>query len=65
MCLQPILMELISPDQFAFFLICFILDNILLIQETISHAKQTNQLLLFLKVDFSKTYDKVDLEYLF
>ena len=65
MSLQFVLMELISPDQFAFLPICYILDNILLIQESIFHAKQTNQLLLFLKVDFSKACDKVDLEFLF
>jgi hypothetical protein len=34
-------------------------------QETISHAKQSNQPLLFFKLDFSKAYDKIDLGFLF
>jgi hypothetical protein len=65
MRLQPVLMELISPDQSAFLPMRYILDNIFLTQETISYAKQSNQPLLFLKLDFSKAYDKVDLRFLF
>jgi hypothetical protein len=65
MRLQPILMELISPDQSAFLPMCYILNNIFLTQETISHAKQSNQPFLFLKLDFSKAYDKVDLSFMF
>jgi hypothetical protein len=41
------------------------LDNIFLTQETIFHAKQSNKPLLFLKLDFSKAYDKVDLSFMF
>jgi hypothetical protein len=63
--LQPVLMELISPDQSAFLPIRFILDNIFLTYETIAYAKQTHQPLLFLKLDFSNAYDKVDLKFLF
>jgi hypothetical protein len=58
-------MELISADQSAFLPMRYILDNIFLTHETISHAKQSNQPLLFLKLDFSKTYDKIDLIFLF
>jgi hypothetical protein len=65
MRLQPVLMELVSPDQSAFLPMRYILDNIFLTQETIAYAKQSNQSLLFLKLDFSKTYDKVDLPFLF
>jgi hypothetical protein len=63
MRLQPALMELISLDQSAFLPMRFILDNIFLTQETITYAKQTHQPLLFLKLDFSKAYDKVDLSF--
>jgi hypothetical protein len=63
--LQPILMELISPDQSAFLPVWYILDNIFLTQETKYHAKQSNQPLFFHKLDFSKAYDKVDLRFLF
>jgi hypothetical protein len=63
--LQPVLMEVISPDQSAFLPMRFILDNIYLTHETIAYAKQTHQPLLFLKLDFSKAYDKVDLVFLF
>lgn len=63
--LQPILMQVVSLDQSAFLPLRFILDNIFLTNETIHHAKKTNQPLVFLKVDFSKAYDEVDLGFLF
>jgi hypothetical protein len=63
--LQSILMEVISLDQSAFLPMRFIMDNIFLTYETIHYAKQSKQPLLFLKLDFSKAYDKVDLGFLF
>lgn len=63
--LQPVLAEVISQDQSAFLPMRFILDNILLTYETIHEAKVSNQPLLFLKLDFSKAYDKVDWKFLF
>jgi exonuclease III len=63
--LQPVLAEIISHDQSAFLPMRFILDNIFLTHETIAYAKQSGQPLLFLKLDFSKAYDKVDLTFLF
>ena len=63
--LQAIFMEIINSDQFAFLLMRFILDNILLTQETIYFAKFSLQPLLFFKLDFAKAYDKVDLDFLF
>jgi hypothetical protein len=58
--LQPILAEVISHDQSAFLPMRFILDKIFLTYETITYTKESNQPLLFLKLDFSKAYDKVD-----
>jgi hypothetical protein len=52
--LQPVLMEIISQDQSAFLPLRFILDNILLTHETIDWAEHSGQLLVFLKLDFSK-----------
>jgi hypothetical protein len=52
--LQSILMEIISPDQFVFLSLKFILNNIFLTHETILTAKRTNQPLVFLELDFSK-----------
>jgi hypothetical protein len=43
----------------------YILDIMFLIQEIIAHTKQSNQPLLFLKLNFSKAYNKVDLRFLF
>jgi hypothetical protein len=63
--LQPILMEVISPDQSAFLPLRFKLDNIFLTHETIAHAKRSKQPLVSLKLDFSKAYDKVDVGFLF
>lgn len=58
--LQPVLSEVISDDQSAFLPGRFILDNIMLTHETIEWARHSRQPLLFLKLDFSKAYDKVD-----
>jgi hypothetical protein len=63
--LQPILMEVISCEQSAFLPLRFILDNILLTQEMLVWAEQSQQALLFLKLDFSKAYDMVDWDFLF
>lgn len=43
----------------------YILDNIFLTHETIDFAKNSGHSLLFLKLDFSKAYDKVELSSLF
>ena len=53
-------MEIISPEQSAFLPMRFILDNLVLTQETMAWAKQSNQALLFLKLDFLKAYDMVE-----
>ena len=58
--LQPVLMDVISPDQSAFLPLRFILDNLLITQETLAWAESSNQPLIFLKLDFSKAYDMVD-----
>jgi hypothetical protein len=58
-------MEIINPDQSAFLPLRFILDNVLLTQETLEWAEYSNQPLVFLKLDFSKAYDTVDLPFLF
>lgn len=52
--LQPTLMEIISHNQSAFLPMRFILDNLFLTQETLDWADQSNQDLIFLKLDFSK-----------
>jgi hypothetical protein len=43
----------------------FILNNILLTHETISWAKRSKQPLVFLKLNFSKAYDKVNWSFIF
>lgn len=57
--LQPIVRDLISPEKTAFLPLRFILDNIVLTQETLHWAKALKQHTVFLKLDFSKAYDKV------
>ncbi len=57
--LQPVLMEVISIDWSTFFLLHHSLDGILLVHETLEWAKTSNQNLTFLKLDFSKAFDKV------
>ena len=63
--LQPMLKDVISPEQTAFLSLSFILDNIVLIQKTLHWAKASRQPSIFLKLDFSKTYDKVSWRFLF
>jgi hypothetical protein len=63
--LQHVLIEIISSNQLDFLSMKYILDNIFLTQETIMCTKQSNQPVLFVKLYFSKTYDKVDLAFLF
>jgi hypothetical protein len=43
----------------------FILNNILLTHETLEWVDHTNQPLIFLKLDFSKAYDMVELPFMF
>lgn len=57
--LQPVLMELVSPDQTGFLPLRYILHNILLVQETLTWAKTSHQPLLLMKLDFAKAYDRV------
>lgn len=61
--LQPLLVEVI--DQTAFLLLQFMLDNILLTHETIQWAKESHQESIYLKLDFSKAYDRVDWAFMF
>ena len=63
--LQPILRDAISPEQTAFLPLIFILDNIVLTQELLQWAKVSKQPTVFLKLDFSKAYDKVSWVFLF
>jgi hypothetical protein len=63
--LQLVLMDIISPDQSAFLPLRFILDNILLTEETMAWADFSGQPLLFLKLDFSKAYDMLEWDFLF
>ena len=56
---QPLLVEVIDSNQTTFLPLRFILDNILLTKK-IQWAKEFRQDSIFLKLDFSKAYDKVD-----
>jgi len=62
---QPILIEVIDRDQFAFLSLKFILDNVLLVNETINWAWCTNQPLVVLKQNFAKAYDNVNWSFMF
>jgi hypothetical protein len=62
--LQPILEEVICHDQSAFLPMRYILDNIVLTQETLNWAKVSKQPVL-LKLDFVKAFDRVAWSFLF
>ena len=59
------LRDVISPKQTAFLPLRFILDNIVFTQEILHWAKASRQPSIFLKLDFSKAYDKVSWRFLF
>lgn len=63
--LQPILSNVINLEQIAFSPLQFILDNIVLKHENLHWAKISRQPLVFLKLDFSKAYDKESWWFLF
>ena len=62
---QPMLRDVISPEQTTFLPLRFILDNIVLTQDTLHWAKTSRQPTIFLKLDFSKAYDKFSWTFLF
>jgi hypothetical protein len=51
---------MISLDSILPF--CFIFDNIFFIHETLDWAKRFKQLAIVFKLDFSKAYNKIDLD---
>ena len=63
--LQPMLRDVISPEQTAFLPFRFILDNIVLTQETLHWVRISRQPTVFLKLDFSKAYDKISWRFIF
>jgi hypothetical protein len=63
--LQPMLRYVISLEQTTFLPLRFILDNIVLTQETINWASTSRQPSIFLKLYFSKAYDKISWRFLF
>lgn len=63
--LQPLLSDVISPEQTAFLPLRYILDNIVVTHETLHWAKASRQPLVFLKLDFTKAYDKLSWKFLF
>jgi hypothetical protein len=62
--LQMALPEVISTNQTAFLQNRYILDNVLLLHETITWAQDTNQDMFLLKLDFLKAYDTVSWTFL-
>jgi len=62
--LQPFLANVINNDQTTFLPIHYILDNVLVIHETISSAREFDQEMILLKLDFMKVYDTINLPFL-
>jgi hypothetical protein len=58
--LQPLLIEVIDSDQTTFLPLRFILENSMLTHESIQWAKESRQVAIFIKFDFSKACDRVD-----
>lgn len=64
-CLQPLLSDVVSEDETTFLLLRYILDNVLVTHETIVWAKESQQDMILLKLDFIKAYNIVTLDFLF
>jgi hypothetical protein len=64
-CLQLAFKDAINQDQLVFLPFEFILNSILLTHETISWAKRSKQPLVFLKLDLSKAYDRLNWSFFF
>ena len=56
---QSLLKNVISSKQSAFLPLRYILDNVLLQYETIEWIKDSDQDLIFLKLDFMKAFDVI------
>jgi hypothetical protein len=65
MRLQLVLVDVMSPNQSMFLLIRFILNNIFLTQKTIHYTYHSTQPLMFMKLNFSKAYNRVDFRFFF
>ena len=63
--LQPFLSDVISTEQTAFLPSRYILDNVLIQHEIIQWAKESDQDMILLNLDFKKAYDTVHLPFLF
>lgn len=57
--LQRIIRDVINPEQTTFLPLRFILDNIILTQETLHWSNISRQPTVFLKLEISKAYDKI------
>jgi hypothetical protein len=62
--LQPLLPNCILPTQIAFVKNRCILDNVLLATEAIEWAKESKQDTVLLLLDFERTYDRVNWNFL-
>lgn len=62
--LDPIMTRIIDITQSVFLPGRYILDNVLLSQEIIHHAVDTQQPGVIIKIDFEKTYDKINWSYI-
>jgi hypothetical protein len=60
LCLNPILSEIISEEQYRFLFKCQIHDTIAITQEALHSIKSKNLSSVVLKLDLSKAYDKVN-----
>ena len=63
--LQTLLVDVIDSDQIVFLPLRIILDNFVLTHESIQWAMESRQESILLKFDLSKTYDRVDLAFMF
>lgn len=63
--LQPMLSNIISSDQTAFLPNRHILDNVVVLHESIAWAQESGQDMALFKLDFQKAFDIVHLPSLF
>lgn len=62
--LQPLMRKLVHEEQAGFIKGRYIMDNVLAVWAGLEYAQHSGQDILFIKLDFEKAYDRLDLNFL-
>ncbi len=63
--MQTVLPHIVRPNQTGFVEGRSILNNVFMVQEALEWAKENNQDLVLLLLDFEKAFDRIEWDFLF